>query len=972
MTTSPTNQTAKIIFEAEDRTAAGVAAANAGVERVTQASKKASKELGDAGKQGEKTGGIVANAFNRASQGIENSAKRSIALGESLEGLGGSLKKAFVPATAAIAAFTAAIAFGDQMAEQSHVARTAAARLQVDISGAKAAFGGYVSEVKLAQIANKGFALGVISNGNDLARLSAGVRALAEDLGADSTELLDNAMTGIGRKSALILDNLGVLMDQAKAEEMYSASLGKTVAQLTAYEKSQAFAKAAIMEIEQAARKSTKANDALSDSWRQAKVSLEDFKNSGFGFDMAGGKIRETLRELDSEVLELFGSRKWEDIKRINAALHESGLNYEQIKEYLIETNNIETGRGGQMNREQRLQLEAALVEMAAEGLRHQDKAIKNAERLEKLAAAEERAKAEGEAVAEMEHEVNLLRAMGGAEKEILEAERQVLQLRLDQAEAAERVDDSLVKQLTRELELLEIKQLFGSKAKGGRGGGTTAAEREQAAGERLLQQMDQEIQRRTLLAELSGKSAESAARISQERRNLARAELDLEQRVLEKTKARDSVERIRNENRLAAIAAERELIDLEEKVEAEEEVNRLIREAVELSTLRASQEAAAVKRAQERVAIERNDQQAAVERDAEIEASRTKSAVRRLDIQREKEADLARIARARLADEQKAAEAAFDAKEAALRAEIGGDALEKERRQEEFRQLAHEREISRLQYEQQIRRNLEAEKAAMMQAERARFEAQISQLTEGLGQVQQFVDEATGLFAFFQQRANAEADAQLAHHVAMLEAKGQAQRENFDREIEAAKGNVALQNEIRRKQARTEAALRKQIELAQAEHADRRKRQEMRSAGWQLGIVSAVEGVKAIAAAASFNYVEALLHGAASTAAGIQAAMLLSGRIPGGGAVAALNAGAGAGMSGDTSQEYGDPSDIPGSVPGRAARRESATARESAGASGGTVFNGPVTIQAWGSIDNDVTVRLAREINKAPYSVED
>lgn len=53
-------------------------------------------------------------------------------------------------------------------------------------------------------------------------------------------EALDDIVTGLGRGSAMILDNLGIVVNQKEAQEEYAASLGKTVEQLSEAEKKQA------------------------------------------------------------------------------------------------------------------------------------------------------------------------------------------------------------------------------------------------------------------------------------------------------------------------------------------------------------------------------------------------------------------------------------------------------------------------------------------------------------------------------------------------------------------------------------------------------------------------------------------------------------------------------------------------------------------------------------------------------------
>lgn len=966
---NPADRVSRVIFEAVDNTAAGVASVNKSTENVSKSADAAAKKLTEAEGAGKGFASSVGQAFKAASAQIKEATSGTSTFVDGAKALGGALKSALIPATAAAAAFTAAISFGDKIATESYAAERATARLQVSIEGARKAFGGYVSDMQLAQVANKGFALGVVNNGKELERLSRGVAAIAEDLGGDTMELLDSAIVGIGRKSTAVLDNLGIILTQSQAEEEYAASLGKTVSQLTAYEKSQAFAKMAIERVAEAARDGAKANDSYAESWQKGKVALENWIDAGYGFDAIGGRIRETLRDMDAEVLELFGTRDQVNIAKINRLLKESGLTYEQIRDYVIETNNIETMRGGQQNREQRLQTEKALVDLAGEALRHQEKEIKNQERLAAEAEREAKAKADAEAVAALDHEVAVLQAIGAKEKEIVAAQEAALLLRIEQAEAAG--DLAAQVELERKLELLLLGTLF--KKNKARGRGITIADRERASADIALKHAEDEIRLLELRAELSGQAQASEIELLWRRQELELDRLDAERRVLELTRAKNSLERETNAARLEAIDREMEILALEHEVAARKEVNRLIAEAVALSTERAQQDANAARRAAELAALQRDDEQARLELAAEVEKRHTQSALRRLDIERNLDGELARLQRKRIEDQRRATEAELDAREAALRAQVGGDALEQERRQDEFRQLAHDREIARLDYEMQIRRSMEAEKQAMLAAEQQRFDVQMQQLHDGLSTFEGLQAQTTQLTSFLVQRSREAADADFRHTIAMMEQKGAAQRDALQREIDAASGNIALQNKLRRQQAAQEEAMRKQIALAQAKHQDKIKRQEMRSAGWQMAIVSITEGIKALAAAAAYNIPQALLHGAASTAAGVQAGLLLSGKIPGGGAVAALSAGGGSmAMGSQPSQEYADPSNVPGSVPGKAAERESSVprTRPDSGTGGTTVVvNGD--INAWGSIDKRVTEDLARAIGKVGYGRE-
>jgi hypothetical protein len=196
-----------------------------------------------------------------------------------------------------------AVRIADEAASQSLKAQQVSANLQVSIGGARQAFKGYVDDIELARIANMAFELGVVKTGDELTALAKGVQAKSERLGVGATELFDNAVTGIGRGSALILDNLGIILDQAKAEEIYAEALGKTVEELTAYEKAQSFAKAATIEIAKAGEEATVSVDGLASSWRQAATDVTNFKVALLGFDDDLGTFRENLRGLDAETL---------------------------------------------------------------------------------------------------------------------------------------------------------------------------------------------------------------------------------------------------------------------------------------------------------------------------------------------------------------------------------------------------------------------------------------------------------------------------------------------------------------------------------------------------------------------------------------------------------------------------------------------------------------------------------------------
>lgn len=960
--------TGKVIFDAEDRTATAMSSINSNIDDVRKAAQKATKEIKVTAAQQQTALGAATDKIRQATDGLGSMADEGRALRGALGDAIAPFTAGVTAATAAVVALVSAARFAEEWAANTRQAEQATARLQVNIEGARAALGGYVDDMTIARVANKGFALGVVQSGDDLAKLAAGVRAISEDLGEDPTQLLEDAIVGIGRKSSAILDNLGITLTAADAEQQYAAMLGKTTDQLSAYEKSQAFSKVAIDRIASAAREGTKATDSFGDSAAKARVEWKNFQQELWGFEDRGGRIREVVRGLDDDVLKLFGSDRIQDIRRIERALMDTGVSYDQIKRHLADINNID-GLKSRDEREKltaRAQLQKALNALAAEGLQYQEKQTAEAERLAAIAEKEAQAKANAAEAEEMDHQVALLQAMGASEQEIIVAQTQALELRIQHAEAAE--DLALVTELQRKLELLLVGAY--QKKNKARGRGVSQAERITAAGERELQILDETIARMRILGQLRGTEGDTALGLAELERKRRLAALDLEQRALEVARAKNSVERQRNANRLEAIEAERELILLEQQNQQREEANRLVGEAVALSTQRAQAETAAIGRAAELDNLRIDHEAEIIELRARSEADAERNAVRRVDIEADAQAKIIDLQRARLEKEYKAEQAAFDAREAALRSQSGGSPLEKAEREEQIKQLNHDREIARLSYEMDVRRSMEAEKANMASAEQARFDAQIAKMMETLGQFEGFRNQTMELVTFFSQR-NAEAqDAAFERQVNNWRQQGAAQKQQLDAQIKAAEGNVALQNRLRQQQARQEQALQKQIEKAQARHQDRKKRQEMRAAGAQLMITAAVESVKAVAAFAGQNYIEGAMHIAAATIAGIKGGMLLSGKIPGGGAEANMSSSAGMAAN-DSQNEYVDPSKVPGSTPGEAARREAANDRDRPQNGGGTVINFTFNGDVMGTMDQAAAANVARQIENVAYARE-
>lgn len=108
------------------------------------------------------------------------------------------------------------------------------------IKALRAGSGGEISDLNLQLAANKAQLLGVAHSAEEFGVLMSIARDRAQQMGITTTQAFDDLVTGLGRGSRLILDNLGILVNADAANQAYAASIGKTVSALTDEERKQA------------------------------------------------------------------------------------------------------------------------------------------------------------------------------------------------------------------------------------------------------------------------------------------------------------------------------------------------------------------------------------------------------------------------------------------------------------------------------------------------------------------------------------------------------------------------------------------------------------------------------------------------------------------------------------------------------------------------------------------------------------
>ena len=104
----------------------------------------------------------------------------------------------------------------------------------------RAAARGSINDMALMETANRAMLLGVADNAEEFGQLMQIAEARGKALAVSTEQAFSDIVTGIGRQSALILDNLGIIVDTETAYARYAESVGKTAAQLTDAERKQA------------------------------------------------------------------------------------------------------------------------------------------------------------------------------------------------------------------------------------------------------------------------------------------------------------------------------------------------------------------------------------------------------------------------------------------------------------------------------------------------------------------------------------------------------------------------------------------------------------------------------------------------------------------------------------------------------------------------------------------------------------
>jgi hypothetical protein len=202
----------------------------------------------------------------------------------------------------------------------------------------KSATNNTMSEFDLFQQANNAMILGVSKNSNEMAEMFDIAQRLGRALGRDTKSSVESLITGIGRQSRLMLDNIGIIVKADEAYEKYAKRLGTTADKLSDADKKTAFleatmesARAKVASLGGEVHSSQDSFDAFSATVSDLSVALGDSLKGAFTGAMDAfvkfvdvnkdGSAEVALGSMNLDIMITHLNRYKNELDRINAKL---------------------------------------------------------------------------------------------------------------------------------------------------------------------------------------------------------------------------------------------------------------------------------------------------------------------------------------------------------------------------------------------------------------------------------------------------------------------------------------------------------------------------------------------------------------------------------------------------------------------------------------------------------------------------
>ena len=175
---------------------------------------------------------------------------------------------------------------------------------EVGLQKLRDATNGTMSQFDLFQQANNAMILGVTRNTDEMAEMFDMAQRLGRALGRDTASSVESLITGIGRQSRLMLDNIGIIVKADEAYGSYAKKLGTTADKLSDSEKKQAFLQATM----------ASARAKVADLGDETTTTTDAFDRFAASSTELADRIGEKLQSPTGKLLNLFSD--WVDSTR--------------------------------------------------------------------------------------------------------------------------------------------------------------------------------------------------------------------------------------------------------------------------------------------------------------------------------------------------------------------------------------------------------------------------------------------------------------------------------------------------------------------------------------------------------------------------------------------------------------------------------------------------------------------------------
>lgn len=354
------------------------------------------------------------------------------------------------------------------LSKESLEVQAAFNNLQFGIAGAAEASRGLVDDFTLAQSQVKALELGAISSKEEFEQLIEAGTILGITMQGDAAKGVEDLTTALARQSGPIADNLGLQITRTSALKELIAQAEKEGRVLSEQEKQRAFQTILLQKATKAAKEKN-LEDGIALETQRALVAVENLRLKGLGAEVpVQAALNEAIAQMGDEILALDVENHGEDLKKVTKILRE--MNVE------IEGNISATQVQNTINRE------ANRIYAEREELERKRKEEKRQEGL-RIFRKE---------TAEMQHQLEVSRALGISESELLEDKRAIwdrqvaiVEKEIEGAKNAEervKLEEDLLK-VKRGIELMEIKGIEAeTKRRGGGRRGKSRLEKEKEA----------------------------------------------------------------------------------------------------------------------------------------------------------------------------------------------------------------------------------------------------------------------------------------------------------------------------------------------------------------------------------------------------------------------------------------------------------------------------------------------------------